>query len=187
MRQFLNSIKLARSLRKKIEGKILQANKNFALARALMSKEAINTALMCPKQEINIEIKTRNIMSVEVPEFKYKTKTPDKNDIFSYGYAFTSCELDFAISSLSEVLEDMILLAQYEKSCRLMSDEIEKTRRRVNALEHVMIPEICENIKYIKMKLDENERSTQVRLIKVKNLIIKEKLSKKKSNLLKAP
>ena len=100
---------------------------------------------------------------------KYQT-----NDIYSYGYAFTSSDLDGAVSSLSDVFADMLRLAEVEKSCQLMASEIEKTRRRVNALEHVMIPTAQENIKYIQMKLDENERSTQIRLMKVKDMMLEE-------------
>ena len=115
-----------------------------------------------------------NVMSVEIPTFDFKTRTPDKNDIFSYGFAFTSSDLDGAVQSLSDVFPDMLKLAEMEKACQLMAVEIEKTRRRVNALEHVMIPELQENIKYITMKLDENERSTQIRLMKVKDMVLKD-------------
>lgn len=115
---------------------------------------------MAPKQEVFLEASERNVMSVEIPVFEYKTRTADLNDIYSYGFAFTSADLDDAVLSLSEVLPDMLKLAEIEKSCQLMAAEIEKTRRRVNALEHVMIPDLQTNIKYITMKLDENERST---------------------------
>lgn len=113
-------------------------------------------------------------MSVEIPDFDFKTRTPDQNDMYSYGFAFTTGDLDDAILSLSEVFPKMLKLAEVEKSCQLMAAEIEKTRRRVNALEHVMIPELQTNIKYITMKLDENERSTQIRLMKVKDMMLKE-------------
>ena len=116
----------------------------------------------------------RNVMSVEIPVFEYKTRTPDANDIYSYGFAFTSNDLDDAVKALADILPDMLRLAECEKSCQLMAAEIEKTRRRVNALEHVMIPEAQENIRYITMKLDENERSTQIRLMKVKDMMLEE-------------
>ena len=108
------------------------------------------------------------------PVFEYKTRSSDANNIYSYGFAFTSSDLDDAVKSLADVLPDMLRLAECEKSCQLMAAEIEKTRRRVNALEHVMIPETQENIKYITMKLDENERSTQIRLMKVKDMMLQE-------------
>ena len=121
----------------------------------------------------------KNVMSVEIPVFNCKTRTADANDIYSYGLGFTSSDLDFAVKSLAEVFPDMLRLAEVEKSCKLMATEIEKTRRRVNALEHVVIPETQRNIKYITMKLDENERSTQIKLMKVKDMIIKENIEKK--------
>ena len=136
--------------------------------------EEINAAFMAPRQSVSLEGGIKNVMSVEVPVFEYKTRTADENDIYSYGYAFTSSDLDGAVASLSTVLQDMLRLAEVEKSCQLMAAEIEKTRRRVNALEHVMIPDTQESIKYIQMKLDENERSTQIRLMKVKDMLLEE-------------
>lgn len=174
MRQFLDLVRENKELREKVEKSIEQANKNFVLARASMSDEALNAALLAPKQEVSIEVGTQNIMSVDIPVFKTKTRTSDENDIYSYGYAFTSSDLDDAVKSLAGVLPDLLRLAECEKSCAMLADEIEKTRRRVNALEHVMIPETQENIKYITMKLDENERSTQIRLMKVKDMMLKE-------------
>lgn len=174
MRQFLELVRENKTLREKVEAGIMAANKNFVLARAGMQDEILNVALMAPKQEVYLETEKRNVMSVEIPIFHYKTRTPDANDIYSYGYAFTSSDLDAAVKSLADLLPDMLRLAECEKSCQLMAAEIEKTRRRVNALEHVMIPEMQENIKYIVMKLDENERSTQIRLMKVKDMMLEQ-------------
>ncbi len=174
MRQFLDMVRENRALREKVEKGIMAANKNFVLARSAMPDEVLNVALMAPKQEVFLEAGKRNVMSVEIPEFEYRTKTADVNDIYPYGFAFTSSDLDDAVTSLQDILPDMLRLAEIEKSCQLMAAEIEKTRRRVNALEHVMIPELRENIKYIVMKLDENERSTQVRLMKVKDMMLEQ-------------
>lgn len=174
MRQFLELVKVNMALRQKVEEGINRSNKNFVLARAGMSAQALNSALIAPKQEVSIEVDTKNIMSVDIPKFYYKTRTPDPNDIYSYGFAFTSADLDDAVKSLADILPDMLKLAEVEKSCQLMAAEIEKTRRRVNALEHVMIPETQAGIKFITMKLDENERSTQVRLMKVKDMMLKQ-------------
>lgn len=174
MRQFLDLVRENKALREKVEAGINAANKNFVLARAMMQDEILNVALMAPKQEVYLETSKKNVMSVDIPVFEYKTRTPDANDIYSYGYAFTSSDLDDAVQSLSDILPDMLRLAECEKSCQLMASEIEKTRRRVNALEHVMIPEMKENIKYIMMKLDENERSTQIRLMKVKDMMLEQ-------------
>lgn len=174
MRQFLLRVKENKQLREKVEAGIKEANQKFLLAKAGTDEAFLNTALLAPKQEISIETSTKNVMSVEIPAFDFKTRTPDPNDIYSYGFAYTSSDLDDAIGYLAVVFEDMIKLAEIEKSCQLMAVEIEKTRRRVNALEHVMIPETKASIKYISMKLDENERSTQVRLMKVKDMMLKE-------------
>lgn len=174
MRQFLDKVRENKALREEVEMALVSANQNFMLARAGMPDEMLNTALLAPKQELTISAGTQNVMSVEIPDFDFKTRTPDQNDMYSYGFAFTTGDLDDAILSLSEVFPKMLKLAEVEKSCQLMAAEIEKTRRRVNALEHVMIPELQTNIKYITMKLDENERSTQIRLMKVKDMMLKE-------------
>lgn len=174
MRQFLDLVRENKALREKVEKGIQAANKNFVLARSAMTDEAINVALMAPRQEIYLDASTKNVMSVEIPQFTYHTKTPDVNDIYPYGFAFTSSDLDDAVKSLQDILPDMLRLAEIEKSCQLLAAEIEKTRRRVNALEHVMIPEMREKIKYIVMKLDENERSSQIRLMKVKDMMLEQ-------------
>ena len=149
MRRFLEMVRENRALRMKVEEQIRQANSNFVLAKSSMSDETLKAALLAPKQEVYVSTSYRNVMSVDIPVFKTDTRTPDPNDIYSYGFAFTSADLDDAVKSLSDVLPDLIKLAEIEKSCQLMADEIEKTRRRVNALEHVMIPETQEQIRYI--------------------------------------
>jgi len=174
MRQFLDLVKENKKLREKVEKGIISANQEFVLARAIMQDEVLNVALMTPKQEVSLEIETRNVMSVKIPQFAYKTRTSDANDIYSYGFAFTSGDLDAAVKSLADIFPEMLRLAECEKSCQLMAAEIEKTRRRVNALEHVLIPEMRQNIKYITMKLDENERSTQIRLMKIKDMMLEQ-------------
>lgn len=174
MRQFLDLVRENKTLREKVEKGIEAANKNFVLAKAGMSDEILDVALMAPKQEVYLEASERNVMSVEIPVFDYKTRTSDANDIYSYGFAFTSSDLDDAVKSLADIFPDMLHLSEVEKSCQLMAAEIEKTRRRVNALEHVMIPQMRESIKYITMKLDENERSTQIRLMKVKDMMLEQ-------------
>lgn len=174
MRQFLDIARENMELRIKVEAGLKNANREFVLARSGMDDQTLNEALMAPKQEIYLSRDTKNVMSVDIPVFDYTTRTPDENDMYSYGFAFTSSDLDGAVSSLSEVFKDMLKLAEIEKSCQLLSTEIEKTRRRVNALEHVVIPETREGIRYITMKLDENERSTQVRLMKVKDMMLEQ-------------
>lgn len=175
MRQFMNLIKENRQLRSEVEAAIKEANRYMAVAGSVMQKEVLETALMLPKQEVELEVSDKNVMSVYIPEFKTKYRSENTNDIFSYGMAFTSTDLDGAVTALNAVFPKMIRLAEVEKSCQLMADEIEKTRRRVNALEHIMIPDYEETIKYITMKLSENERSTTTSLMKVKDMVLNQK------------
>lgn len=174
MRQFLELVRKNKALREKVEQGIRETNASFALAGASMSDEAVRVAFMKPRQELTLDVNYRNIMSVDVPQYSASTRTGDSNDIYSYGFAFTSADLDAAVSGLSKLLPDMLALAESEKSCQLMASEIEKTRRRVNALEHVLIPQMERTIKFITMKLDENERSSQIRLMKVKDMMLEE-------------
>jgi len=172
MRIFLDMVRENRALRVEVEAALMASNRHMAVARGAMPKEAIDVALMMPKQAMELEIAEKNVMSVLIPVYQARFKTADENDIYSYGYAFTSGDLDDAVASLSDVLPKLIRLAEVEKSCQLMAAEIEKTRRRVNALEHVMIPQYEETIRYITMKLDENERSATTRLMKVKDMML---------------
>ncbi len=179
MRQFLDIVRQSKALRDAVEYDIRQANKSIAVAGSFMQKEVLETALLLPKQSVSIEMHEKNIMSVDVPEFEFKTVTSNENDVFSYGYAFTSSELDEGISILSKAFPNILELAQKENAACILSEEIEKTRRRVNALEHVMIPELQSSIRFITMKLDENERSSQTRLMKVKDMMVKQTLEQK--------
>lgn len=180
MRQYLDLVRENMALRLKVEEGIKNANRNFVIAKAGMSEQTLHTALMAPKQEVYLECGRKNVMSVDIPVFQYKTRTADANDIYSYGFAFTSNDLDDAVKSLADILPEMLKLSETEKACQLMAAEIEKTRRRVNALEHVIIPQTEQNIRYITMKLDENERSTQIRLMKVKDMMLEEVREKSK-------
>ena len=174
MRQFLIMVRENMELRKHVEEGIRQANINFIVAKAGMDAETLNTALMAAKQKVTLGVSTKNVMSVNIPVFDVRTKTASETDIYSYGYAFTSSDLDGAIKSLADIRDDMILLAEKEKACKIMAAEIEKTRRRVNALEHVIIPEAQKNIKYISMKLEETARDNTIRLIKVKDMVLED-------------
>ena len=174
MRSFLDLVREDKILREEVEAEIKKANKSFVLAGSQMSKEAVSVAFMAPKQEVSVDVSTRNVMSVEIPVFKTQFRGSDEGDFYPYGYAFTSADLDEGVGTLSKLLPKLLKLAESEKSCQLMAAEIEKTRRRVNALEHVLIPQTQENIRYITMKLDENERSSQVRLMKVKDMMLED-------------
>ena len=172
MRQFMDVVRRNRELRDKVEQGLTEAFAALTVASAVMSPEMLEQAILYPRQSVELETRFKNVMSVNVPVYDFKTKTAEAGDIFPYGFAQTSGELDDAIEALSRVFEDMLELAQVEKQMQLMSQEIEKTRRRVNALEYVMIPECEENIKYISMKLEENDRSSKVRLMKVKDMVL---------------
>ena len=174
MRRFLDMVRENKQLRLEVEKAILEANKHISVARSVMQGEALDVALMLPKQELSLDVTSKNVMSVNIPVFNVTKRTADDNDVYSYGFGFTSGDLDDAVKSLGDVFSKMVRLAEIEKSCQMMSAEIEKTRRRVNALEHVLIPQYIDTIKFITMKLDENERSTITRLMKVKDMMLKE-------------
>lgn len=172
MRQFLDLVRENKVLREQVEAGLKEANSHFVLASAVMQKEQLDAALLSPKQEVYVDVSSRNVMSVDVPVLKPKTRTAEETDMFSYGFAFTSFELDDAVRHLSEQLPLLLKLAECEKSAQLLAAEIEKTRRRVNALEHVMIPRYQETIRSITMKLEENDRSGRTRLMKVKDMVL---------------
>lgn len=174
MKQFLSIVNENNQLRKSVEAALLQAHKSFAVASAVMSPEFLEEALMYPKQSVSLSLNLKNIMSVNVPIYDFKTGSEDAAEIFPYGLATTSGELDDAVITLSNLLEDLLHLAQLEKTAQMLAQEIEKTRRRVNALEYVMIPQLVETIKYIVMKLDENERGNLSRLMKVKDMMLEQ-------------
>ncbi len=170
VRQFLLLIKRNRALRQEVEAALSSALAGFVLARVAMTKLSLDEALLFPLREVEIEVSKTNIMSVNVPKIDYQEKKREQ-EFFPYGMLTTSAELDSASAELARVLPQMIELAELEKTCNMLADEIEKTRRRVNALEYVMIPQLEETIKYIRMKLDENERGSLVRLMKTKDMI----------------
>ena len=174
MKRFLDIVRENKRLREEVEQKVGIVHSRFVMARALMNSEVLEEALMFPKVEVNLKASTKNIMSVDVPVLEYTTEGGGEGDIYPYGFANTTGELDEAIATLSELVPELLKLAEMEKSAQLLADEIEKTRRRVNALEYVLIPNLEETIKYIVMKLDENERSNLTRLMKVKDMVLKD-------------
>ncbi|NFV14228.1 V-type ATP synthase subunit D [Clostridium sp. FAM 1755] len=172
MRRFIDMIKKNNELRKDVEKELEGSFKDFLMASAVMSPEFLEEAVAYPKESISVDVKKQNIMSVNVPVFDFKRKLEgDKGSIFPYGFANTSAELDGAIEKLYGIIPKLLELAKVEKACQLMADEIEKTRRRVNALEYMTIPQLEETIRFIQMKLDENERSTVTRLMKIKSMM----------------
>ena len=174
MRQFMDVVKLNKQLRLKVEEGLTAAFSSLQVASAIMSPEMLEQALMYPRQSVELGMEFKNIMSVNVPRYSFHTKNNDPSEIYPYGFAQTSGELDDALDKMARVFEGMLELAQVEKTMQLLAEEIEKTRRRVNALEYVKIPQMMESIRYITMKLDENERANTIRLMKVKDMILKE-------------
>ncbi|MDI3535064.1 MAG: V/A-type H+/Na+-transporting ATPase subunit [Thermosediminibacterales bacterium] len=175
IKKFIDLVKKNKELREEVEKELTSAFNNFVMARAVMSGEILEESLMYPVGKVDIDIARKNIMSVITPVIKVKQQDEEqKKNIYSYGFANTSGELDNAINILSGILPKLLELAEVEKTCQLMAAEIEKTRRRVNALEHIMIPQMIEKIKYITMKLDENERGNLTRLMKIKEMVMVE-------------
>ena len=175
MRRFMEIVRRNQALRQKVEQGLTEAFAAMSMASAVMSPEMLEQSLLYPRQRVELGVGQRNIMSVNVPVYQFKTVAADTAaGALPYGFAQTSGELDDALTRLYEVFEDMLELAEVEKTMQLLAEDIEKTRRRVNALEYVMIPELQDNIRYITMKLAENESSTKVRLMKVKDMVLQQ-------------
>lgn len=169
IRQFMVYVRENKRLREEIEAELSSALKGFTLARAVSSNAVIEEAVMMPATKAEISLSSDNVMSVEVPSIAVVEH--EGQDKYPYSFDTVTSELDASIGTLSTLLVKLVKLAEVEKTCNMLADEIEKNRRRVNALEYVMIPQIEETIKYINMKLDENERASTIRLMKVKSMI----------------
>lgn len=177
MKEFLELARENGRLRQEVEKALDRVYKNFTIAAAIMSQEVMEESLMYPKQGVELSVGSKNIMSVDVPVFEFQTTAKDTGDIYPYGFARTSGNLDKAVADLSDVFPMLLDLAAKEKETSLLAAELEKTRRRVNALEYVMIPRLEITIRYIQMKLDENERGNQTRLIKVKDMMLEQAIT----------
>ena len=181
MRIFLEEAKEIKAFREEIDPQLEEVYQSFAVARAVVTPEMLEEALMFPKNSVSLTAYTQNVMSVDVPKFDFKQSSSDSGSVYPYGFATTSGALDQAIEKLTELFPKLLKLAEMEKEAMLLADEIEKTRRRVNALEYVKIPAYQETIKYIKMKLSEDERGNQTRLMKVKDMMIAEQIEKERA------
>ena len=174
MKKFLEQVRRNKALREQVEQMIMGVYDGFAIAGAVMSPNMLEEALMLPKEQVELDITSQNVMSVDVPVFHFSRSADEEEDISPYGFTYTSGELDDSVAALKKVLPLMLELAQMEKSAQLLAEEIEKTRRRVNALEYVQIPSLQETIKSIAMKLDENERGNLARLMKIKDMMVQQ-------------
>jgi V/A-type H+-transporting ATPase subunit D len=167
MRQFLELMEKIGDLRKEIEEKLAAAHSQFLMARSVMDRESMEEAIMFPNQKLTLNVSTMPVMNLRLPQFDVKSE----GNVYSYGLLNTSGELDSALGAYSELLPEMLRLSQIERSVELLANEIEVTRRRVNALEYILIPNLQDTIKYIKMRLDEMERSNLSRLMRVKEIV----------------
>ncbi len=182
MKQFLDVVREDKALRERVEEALGKVYQSFTVASAVSSPKMLEEALICPKKEGELSVDYKNIMSVTVPVFHLRVHAEGGSDSYNYGMAFTSGELDSSLRELNSILEDLIRLAELEKTAQLLAEEIERTRRRVNALEYILMPQYLETIKTIKMKLDENERGNTTRLMKVKDMMLQAQLSQKRED-----
>ena len=170
VRRFLSYVRENKRLREEIEDDLADAMRSFMLTRAVMSSEELKQILCLPARTVDVKTDLENVMGVEVPVVEI-TETKSSGDTLPYSPLSATSDLDVAVEKISALMEKLLRLAQVEKTCNMLADEIERNRRRVNALEYVMIPQLNETLKYIVMKLDENERGALVRLMKVKSMI----------------
>ncbi|QIK50958.1 V-type ATP synthase subunit D [Jeotgalibaca porci] len=170
MRRFIILIKKNNNLRDEVEAELIESMKEFVVAKSLINESFIEELFVGTETNVELSIQEKNVMSVIVPEMNFNVKEAEVSSDVQYGYLNSSSEMDDAIERIEDVLPKLLELSEIEKTCQLMADEIEKTRRRVNALEYRMIPQLQETIRYIQMKLEENERSAIVRMMKVKDM-----------------
>ena len=173
IKKLLELVQINGQLRKKTDEMLLEAYQNFMLSKAVIGEEYIEEALIIPKQSVSVNLSETSIMSVKIPQFNFRKDDTETNTKVLFGFAYTTSELDRAIESFSQVSECLLELAQNEKAIELISAEIEKTRRRVNAIENVTIPNYKDTIKYIQLKLSEDERASTSRLMKIKEMLVK--------------
>ena len=179
MKKFLDVVREDKLLRERVERSLVDVYRGFAVAGAVSSPKMLEEALICPKKEGQLNVDYKNVMSVTVPTFDLRVLAEGGSDSYNYGLAFTSGELDASLRALSEITEDLVRMAELEKTAQLLAEEIERTRRRVNALEHILMPQYLGAIRTIKMKLDENERGNTTRLMKVKDMMLQAQLQQK--------
>ncbi|KAA9271009.1 V-type ATP synthase subunit D [Streptococcus anginosus] len=170
MRRFIEAVRENNRLRQKVETALVGHMQDFVLAKTLESDLMVEEIFAVPMREVNLHIEQENIMSVQVPKMHAHIDNPygdDEGDVV-YSYVASNSQMDETIEDMGNLLPDLLRLAEIEKSCQLMADEIEKTRRRVNGLEYATITDLTETIHYIEMKLEEAERASLVRVMKVK-------------------
>lgn len=170
MRQFITLIRENNELRKKVESQLIDGMQEFVLAKSLESNQVVEEMLAIPMKSIDLSMSTDTIMSVRVPKLFTSVYEENTSTEVEYSFVASNSGMDDAILAITESVDDLMKLAEIEKTCQLMADEIEKTRRRVNGLEYRIIPQLEETIYYIEMKLEENERASVTRMMKVKDM-----------------
>jgi len=173
IRSFFEIVKENKELRKKIELELIKAYQSFLVAKAVMGEETLEAAILIPTVSPKVEYGQKQIMNLKVPTFKVEIE----GDPLCYGLAGSSVELDNSVQVFAKIMNQLLLLAEKEKAITELANEIINTRRRVNALEYILIPNLKETIKYISSKLGEMERSNISRLMKIKNMVSTENLS----------
>ncbi len=172
MKRFLEVVREDKELRVRVEAALGAVHNSFSIASAVSSPHMLKEAMLLSKREGRLDVNYRNLMSVTVPVYSLEVTGEGGSDSYNYGMAFTSGELDASLRELNGILTDLVRMAELEKTAQMLAEEIEKTRRRVNALEYIMMPRYLETIKTIKMKLEENERGNTTRLMKVKDMML---------------
>lgn len=172
MRLFLDVVREDKALRERVENALKEVYGGFTVASAVSSPKMLQEALIYPKKEGSLSVDYRNMMSVNVPVFRLQVRAEGNADHYNYGMAFTSGELDSALRALNGILEDLLRMAELEKTAQLLAEEIERTRRRVNALEHILMPQYLNIIRTIRLRLEENDRGNTTRLMKVKDMMV---------------
>ena len=167
IQEFIRLVKETKVMREELEDKLMKCYIIFSNASSLMSKITLEETLMFPKAKSTIEVTFKNIMSVYVPKYIFKYE----GNFYAYSLVNTTPELDIALRNFYEILPSMLKLAELDKAVSLLAEEIEKTRRRVNALEYVLIPDLEETVKFITLKLDEVARSTTSAIMRIKEII----------------
>lgn len=167
MRQFIALIKENHSLRKTVEHSLVNSMQSFVLDKSLLNEQFIQESFAVSTHKVTVQIDEKNVMSVTTPQMLVQD-SDSRQQNFHYGLLNSNSGMDMAIAQLQSISSDLIRLAEIEKTCQLLADEIEKTRRRVNALEYMIMPQLNETIDYIQMKLEEQERSNLIRMMKVK-------------------
>lgn len=166
MRRFISLIRENNQLRKEVESYLIDNLKSFAVAKSLKNSQMVEELFTIPSKEIELFVEKENIMSVTVPRMHMNITSQNENS--EYSYLSSNSEMDDVFATMNSLIDKLLRLAEVEKTCQLMADEIEKTRRRVNGLEYSIIPNLSETIHYIELKLEEAERANLVRIMKVK-------------------